>query len=125
MPDKPMKFLWAWIGTGGAAGAVVRFSISQIIPATTAPVSTAAINISGSLFLAWLVCKPRSIDPRWKAFWTTGFCGSFTTVSLFAYETVLLSSSRPFLALLNAILPPAVAFALAFRFFTPQRPADP
>lgn len=42
------------------------------------------VNIIGCLVLGWVNTDPRLVSERARAFWSTGFCGGFTTLSAVA-----------------------------------------
>jgi len=55
------------------------------------PYGTLAINIVGSFIVGFFVIWTTErvlIDPRWRLLVVVGFCGSFTTFSSYAYETM-------------------------------------
>lgn len=82
-----------WIAAGGALGAVARYGLGgwvQKITGSDLPWGTAAVNVSGSLFLGflviWLRASIASADAR--SFVTIGVLGGFTTFSTLSFETV-------------------------------------
>jgi CrcB protein len=84
---------YLWISIGAIAGACLRFFISQLSArwSTVFPYNTLLINITGSLllgfFLVWTTERVLA-DPRWRLLVAVGFCGSYTTFSSFAFETM-------------------------------------
>lgn len=66
---------------GGAAGAVVRFLVSQALPGR---VGTFAVNVAGSLAVGLLA--ESAPDPY--ALLGIGFCGAVTTFSTYALQTL-------------------------------------
>jgi CrcB protein len=94
---------------GGALGTCARYFLGVFVASklgVSFPWGTFAINVSGSLVIgAFMAVSAErfSIDPRWRLFVATGFCGGYTTFSTFAYETVQLMSGKQWgLALANA-----------------------
>ena len=90
---------WLGIVVGGAAGAACRYVVDFVVSQRSGgvfPWGTWTVNIVGSLLLGLLAGA--AVDqgaPRlWQVAATTGFCGSFTTFSTFAYETVQLVERR-------------------------------
>src|SRR3954468_1230533 len=78
----------------GIFGAGLRYFLSRIITRFTDaafPVGTLIINVSGSLvlgfFLIWTTERVLA-DPKWRLLVAIGFCGSFTTFSSYAFETM-------------------------------------
>lgn len=88
--------LFLLIGLGGFLGANARYLIGiwsarYIDPAL--PWGTLIVNVTGSFiigaFIAWTTDRV-FVDPAYRLLLTVGFCGSFTTFSSYAYETVWL-----------------------------------
>ena len=71
------------VGAGSALGAGLRYWVSITALGFFGPGfpwATLGVNVLGS---ALIVGFSRA---RWQAFWVTGFCGGFTTFSLFSLE---------------------------------------
>jgi CrcB protein len=95
------------VAVAGAAGAVIRYRIGLAVGTRTFPVTTLAINVSGSFLLAFLLASP--IATRLSAASTTaiavGLLGAYTTFSTFGYETyTLLRSGRTGMATAYVVL---------------------
>ena len=85
---------YAWISLGAIFGANLRYILSKTIvrlSTTTFPYGTLVINVSGSLivgfFLVWTTERVFA-NPLWRWLVAIGFCGSYTTFSGYAYETM-------------------------------------
>ncbi|QBS38306.1 fluoride efflux transporter CrcB [Thermaerobacter sp. FW80] len=86
----------AWIGValGGAAGAVVRYGLSQLLAQRMGafPWATLAINVTGSFILAflhpWLLSTVAA--PALRVAITSGFVGAYTTFSTMTWEALVL-----------------------------------
>lgn len=79
----------AAVSVGGALGAVLRWTISELAPHSTGfPWATFAINVSGAFALALLpalaVVRRHQVLPL---FLGTGLLGGYTTLSTFSEET--------------------------------------
>lgn len=85
------------IAVGGVLGTLARFGlqgwVQERFGAETFPGGTLAVNVLGSLllgFLARLATGSALLTPDLRAGLTIGFCGAFTTMSTFGYESVTL-----------------------------------
>jgi CrcB protein len=85
---------YAWISLGAIFGANLRYILSKTIArlsTTTFPYGTLVINVTGSLivgfFLVWTTERVLA-NPLWRLLVAIGFCGSYTTFSGYAYETM-------------------------------------
>ncbi|HSP57118.1 MAG TPA: fluoride efflux transporter CrcB [Halomonas sp.] len=95
---------YASVGLGSAVGASLRYLISLWLVGSTFPWATLMVNILGSwliaAFAAYASRRLTSSVARWQPFLMAGFCGGFTTFSLFGLETLhLLEKERTWLAL--------------------------
>ena len=86
---------YLWISLGAVVGAVTRYAVGRFAAraiSTEFPYGTLFINITGSfilgLFLTWTTERVLA-DPRWRFIVAIGFCGSYTTFSSYAYETIV------------------------------------
>ena len=83
-----------WISLGAVVGANARYFFSRWVArnySATFPYGTLLINVSGSLllgfFLVWTSERVLA-DPRWRLLVAIGFCGSYTTFSSYAFESM-------------------------------------
>ncbi len=88
------------VGLGGAFGTGARVSLSvaalNLIPDHTY-LATLLANTLGSALIGYFAAQICS--PTRQAFLMTGFCGGFTTFSLFSLEVLSLAQERVSLAL--------------------------
>jgi len=93
----------AYILLGGIAGTVGRYALQGWIQnraGTGFPVGTLAINLAGSFALGFIVrfaTGSTLVSPELRAGLTIGFCGAFTTMSTFSYESVTLLQDGEYL----------------------------
>ncbi len=101
-----------YIGLGGVLGSLLRTWIG-IGFAGSFPVPTLLVNVLGACALAILYGSQHRLHPQGKYLYMVGFCGSFTTVSLFSFETIdLMVNGQLALALLNIGIPVGLAIIL-------------
>ena len=87
----------AHIALGGLLGTLARYGlqgwVQDRLRAETFPGGTLVVNVLGSLFLGFLVrfaTGSTVFTPELSAGVTIGFCGAFTTMSTFGYESTTL-----------------------------------
>ena len=85
-----------YIALGGIAGTLSRYGLEGWIQSRTTsgfPLGTLIVNVAGSLLLGFILriaTGAAVISPDLRAGLTIGFCGAFTTMSTFSYESVTL-----------------------------------
>ncbi|WP_434986548.1 fluoride efflux transporter CrcB [Vreelandella zhaodongensis] len=100
------------VGVGSGAGSVLRYAISLASIGAFGgyfPWGTLLANVLGSLLIGWLAAttsrSPHTKLARWQPLLIAGFCGGFTTFSLFSLETLhLIQQGSPVLALLYVLV---------------------
>jgi len=82
------------ISIAAILGANLRYLLSRVAAREFGPIfpfGTLIINIVGSfivgLFVIWTTERVL-VNPRWRLLVAVGFCGSFTTFSSYAFETM-------------------------------------
>jgi CrcB protein len=82
------------ISVAAIVGANLRYLLSRLASRELGPVfpyGTLFINIVGSFIVGFFVIWTTErvlVDPRWRLLVVIGFCGSFTTFSSYAFETM-------------------------------------
>jgi fluoride exporter len=82
------------ISVAAVVGANLRYLISRLAVRELGPVfpyGTLFINIFGSFVVGFFVIWTTErvlLDPRWRLLVVVGFCGSFTTFSSYAFESM-------------------------------------
>ena len=92
-----------YIALGGVAGTLSRYGLEGWMQGRSAsgfPLGTLTVNLAGSLLLGFilrLATGATVITPDVRAGLTIGFCGAFTTMSTFSYESVALLNDGDYL----------------------------
>jgi fluoride exporter len=82
------------ISIAAIVGANLRYLMSRFAVREFGPVfpyGTLTINIIGSFIVGFFVIwstERMLVDPRWRLLVVVGFCGSFTTFSSYAFESM-------------------------------------
>ncbi len=108
---------WFLVAAGGAAGAVLRFYLSETLPSETFPWATLSVNLLGS-FLLGIVAAAGLVQVLGEAqtlLIGVGFLGAFTTMSTFSVETITMMEegrwqSAGIYVITSALAGPLLAF---------------
>ena len=81
------------VATGGALGAMARYSVTLFIGGgifgVAGPLATIMVNIAGSALMgvfAGAVAGGMVVPEAWRGFFAVGFLGALTTFSSFAFD---------------------------------------
>ncbi len=109
------------VAIGGAAGAMARYGtvlLYQRFAPSTFPLAILTVNVLGSLLfgLIWAYAEDRDwISENMRLLILTGFLGSFTTFSTFAFdEAMFIRSGSWALFAANLLISNAAALAAVF-----------
>jgi CrcB protein len=94
---KGLEFIF--LSVGALAGTFLRYKIvSTPILLGIAPVNVMLINIVGSFIIGVfsILATMFNLDAKYSLLLAVGFCGSFTTMSSFALESVNLLDNKQF-----------------------------
>ena len=86
-----MKYDLVYLAVGALLGVYLRYKITgNPLFLGSLPVSVLLVNVIGSLILGMssTTVSNLGLDERYTLLVGIGFCGSFTTMSSFAFETV-------------------------------------
>ena len=84
------------VSIGGMIGSLARYELSGVVQRLTDspfPIGTLVVNITGSFILGFVMAlslERGAISAETRILLGAGFCGGFTTMSTFAYETMAL-----------------------------------
>lgn len=121
-----------WIALGSALGGSARYLLADAalrLGPPAFPWDTLAVNILGSLLIgvvaALSATKGRiELSSEWRQFWMTGFCGGFTTFSIFSVQSLALLQVNPGLGLLNLLATAILCVLSAWLGWTLGRQID-
>ena len=109
------------VAIGGAAGAMARYGtvlLYQRFAPSTFPLAILTVNVLGSLLfgLIWAYAEDRDwISENMRLLILTGFLGSFTTFSTFAFdEAMFIRSGSWAIFVANLLISNAAALAAVF-----------
>ncbi|PJZ53861.1 fluoride efflux transporter CrcB [Leptospira adleri] len=110
------------IGIGGAIGSVLRYLLQYCFGTTLGfklPLGTLTANLLGSFLIGIVYAISErfpSINPEWRFFIASGFCGGFTTFSTFSFESLQMLKTGNyilFFAYIGVSVFGGIGFALA------------
>jgi fluoride exporter len=85
------------VAVGGMIGSVARYELAGFVQRLTEspfPMGTLCVNVGGSFILGFVMALSLErgvLGADARLLLGTGFCGGFTTMSTFAYETMALT----------------------------------
>ena len=107
------------VAAGGALGAVARYGLGRLLPATGWPWATLTVNVVGGLLMGlltgWLAFRGGAHGESVRLFAAVGLLGGFTTFSAFSLETALMIERRQ-LALAGGYVAGSVALSVLALF---------
>ena len=100
------------IGIGGTLGSLLRWLLGLGYMGSF-PIPTILVNVAGAAALAVLHASQHRLHPGGKYLYMVGFCGSFTTVSLYSYESLqMLEKGQWAMAAANILGPVLLSIGL-------------
>jgi len=98
------------VGVGGFVGSVARYELAGVAQRMTSsefPIGTLTVNVIGSFIIGVVLALSLErglLNADLRVLLTAGFCGGFTTMSTFSYETIaLLRDGSIATALMNVL----------------------
>ena len=119
------------VAIGAALGSLGRYVVALAALAWLGayfPAGTLAANVAGSFLIALLARREAAgaMGETASAFWLAGFCGGFTTFSVFSLETfVFIDAGRPGMAAIYVAASLVLwlgGAALGWRMGAPRKP---
>ena len=109
------------VGTGSFLGGVSRYMVSVLMKgdASGFPWATLTVNLLGCFiigFVGGLIAKLSGPSNNWSFLIITGFCGSFTTFSTFAKDSVAMLQANN-IAEFSLYIAVSVIFGIALTAF--------
>ena len=86
-----------FIGIGGGLGAILRFGINEIFEnylSLSSPFGTFSVNVIGCFLIGIFIGLALPTKDSTYYFFVTGFLVSFTTMSAFTYQTMMMANSN-------------------------------
>ena len=102
---KGLEFIF--LGVGSVLGAYLRYRITESpLLFNTIPVNVLMVNVVGAFILGIFVVLSQQwhLDGKYSLFAAVGFCGSLTTMSAFALDSINLLENHQYTALVVNIL---------------------
>lgn len=107
------------VAAGGALGAMARYGLGRLLPSSSWPWGTLAVNVVGGLAMGlltgWLAFRGGAQAESLRLFAAVGVLGGFTTFSAFSLETALMIERRDF-AMAGGYIAASVVLSVAALF---------
>ena len=91
-----------FVGIGGALGAISRFGVNEFFEnyfSLSSPFGTFSVNVIGCFLIGIFIGLALPTKDSTYYFFVIGFLGSFTTMSAFTYQTMVMANTN----LINAV----------------------